>query len=69
MVTCPDCEGRKTIYEVVNIHTGDTLRVTPLAYMMQPENEDAALQQGQNYCKWGEERCPTCYGEGVIPDE
>lgn len=69
MVECPDCQGSGyTPYKALDIRTRKEIPVTELAYAILPENEDIAQYKGMRYCKMDIDICPTCRGEGEIPE-
>ena len=64
---CPDCNGTGYApYRALNIYTRDDVEVTEIAWMLLPDDEDAAYECGQNYCKMPRELCTTCRGDGEI---
>lgn len=69
MTTCPDCQGSGyTPYKAFDIKTRKEIPVTELAYMILPADEDMAEYEGKRYCKAEILICPTCHGEGEIPE-
>lgn len=68
MVDCPDCEDGLQ-YFLYNIHNGKEIKCTALAYQIQPFDEDDARAERKNYCQGDIRRCPTCKGEGEIPED
>ena len=68
MVDCPDC-ANGVVYYAFNIKTRKDVRVTEIAYMLLPFDEDCAEFERQNYCQGDIRICPTCKGEGEIPEE
>ena len=70
MITCPDCQGTGyTPHRALNIHTREDVKVTAVCWDLLPNNEDIAAQKGENYCKLPRECCPTCKGDGEIPED
>ena len=65
-VVCPECDGdglgRRLAF---NIYTRQTTEVTETAWMLLPDDEDAAEARGWNFCK-AEEPCPLCNGLGKV---
>lgn len=69
MITCPDCNGTGyASHRALNIHTRAEVEVTAMCWIFLPDNEDIAAQRGENYCRMPKEKCPTCKGEGEIPE-
>ena len=68
MIACPDCEDGME-YWSFNIKSRTFVRVTPIAYQLLPFDEDDARAEGKNYCQADIRRCPTCQGEGRIPED
>lgn len=70
MVTCPDCQGSGyTPYLAFDILTRKNVPVTELAYRILPDDEDIADSLGMRFCKQEIDICPTCRGEGEIPED
>ena len=70
MVICPDCHGtgmRK--HRAFHIHRRVTAEVTETTWQILPKDEDDAMVRGEIWCRFPREKCPTCKGEGEIPDE
>ena len=53
-------------YYSFNTETRELVRVTALAYCMLPDDEDAAYDKGEHYCKGEAVPCKTCHGEKEI---
>lgn len=69
MVECPDCEGSGLIHYAFDTHHRRMMRVTELAFLILPEDEDDARYLGVRWCKGCVEVCDTCKGEGEIQEE
>ena len=70
MVTCPDCKGSGlTPYRVFNIYTRGIIAVTRDQWFTYPLDEDEADALGENLCRIPRDYCPTCKGEGEIPED
>lgn len=70
MMTCPDCKGTGLEpYKVFNIHTRGEIEVTREQWFAYPKSEDDAFEQGENLCRMERGYCPTCKGEGEIPED
>ena len=70
MVLCPDCNGTGYgPFMALNIRTRAEVRVTAISWDLLPADEDVAFLKGENYCKLPRECCPTCKGEGEIPED
>ena len=52
-----------------HIHRRVTAEVTETTWQILPKDEDDAMVRGENWCRFPREKCPTCKGEGEIPDE
>ena len=69
MMTCPDCKGSgMAAYKAYHIHRHITAEVTKICYDILPKDEDDAIARGENWCRYPREICPTCKGEGEIPE-
>lgn len=69
MITCPDCKGTGwEAHRAFHIYHRVTVLCTEVAWLMLPPNEDIAFEKGENWCRFPREICPTCKGEGEIPD-
>ena len=69
MITCPDCQGSGyTPYKALDIITRNEVAVTELAWRILPDDENEAESKRMRYCKMDIEICPTCGGEGEIPE-
>lgn len=70
---CPDCHGLGiTPWRAVNMETKEIIEVTHGEWILMLEEEDAlVLPEKPLFCRYDEggDRCPTCYGEGVIPKD
>lgn len=70
METCPDCKGTGLApYKAWHIHRHVAAEVTYLTWLMIPKDEDEAYMKGENWCRMERETCPTCKGDGEIPEE
>lgn len=70
MITCPDCEGSGyTPPMAFDIKHRRFVKVTEQAYNILPPDEDTADYMGMRYCKCEVEICPTCRGDGKIPED
>lgn len=65
MRECPDCEDGMEYYSF-NVETRQFVRVTALAYYILPDDEDAAYDKGERYCKGETVPCKTCHGEREV---
>lgn len=69
METCPDCKGTGLApYKAWHIHRHVAVEVTYLTWLMIPKDEDDAFTKGENWCRMDREQCPTCKGNGEIPE-
>ena len=68
MIECPDCEDGFAYY-AFNIKTRQRTRCTKITYIILPYDEDDAKYEGKTYCQGDIEPCPTCKGEGEIPED
>lgn len=69
METCPDCKGTGLApYKAWHIHRHVAVEVTYLTWLMIPRDEDDAFTKGENWCRMDREQCPTCKGDGEIPE-
>lgn len=70
MITCPDCNGTGMApYKAYHVHRHITADVTKVCYELLPKDEDEAIVKGENWCRWPREECPTCKGDGEIPED
>lgn len=70
MITCPDCQGSGyKPYMAFDIIKRACVPVTDLAWAILPDDEDIASYLGMRYCKMDVELCPTCRGDGEIPED
>jgi DnaJ-class molecular chaperone len=69
MITCPDCKGTGwEAHRAFHIHHRVTVLCSEIAWLMLPSNEDGAAARGENWCRFPREICPTCKGDGEIPE-
>ena len=68
MVDCPDCEGNGVVYYAFHITERRFKKVTELAYTILPQDEDEARYMRGKWCQGDILKCPTCKGEGEIPE-
>lgn len=69
MIICPDCHGtgmKKP--RAFHIYRRVTAEVTETVYQILPKDEDAAFDRDENWCRFPREACPTCKGEGEVPE-
>ena len=69
MIICPDCYGtgmKKP--RAFHIHRRLTVEVTETTWQILPKDEDDAAERGENWCRFPREACPTCKGEGEVPE-
>lgn len=69
MIDCPDCEGSGGLYYAFHIVERRFEKVNEYAYACLPIDEDDALNCRQNWCQGHIDKCPTCNGEGEIPED
>lgn len=70
MVACPDCKGTgMEPYRLFNIRTRGEIVVTANMYFSYPKDEDDAEAKGEFLCRMPRGYCPTCKGEGEIPED
>lgn len=70
MMTCPDCNGTGySPYKAWHIHRHVEVEVTKTTWLVIPKDEDEALAKGENWCRMDRKICPTCKGEGEIPED
>lgn len=69
MMECPDCKGEGVEYFAFDTRQRVFRKVAELAYMILPPDEDEAKGMGMRWCQGCVERCPTCNGEGEIPED
>lgn len=72
MVECPDCKGTgKTPYLAYDMRTSKTIEVEEIVWLTLPEDRQEAEQRRKHTYQLDEGgyRCPTCYGEGIIPED
>lgn len=70
MMTCPDCKGTGlTPFRLFNIKTRGVVEVSANMYYSYPKDEDSAEEKGEFLCRIPREECPTCHGEGEIPED
>jgi DnaJ-class molecular chaperone len=70
MMTCPDCKGTGlTPFRLFNIKTRGVIEVSANMYYSYPKDEDGAVEKGEFLCRIPREECPTCHGEGEIPED
>jgi len=69
MIPCPDCDAKGVVYHAFHIGERKFKKVTELAYTILPPDEDDARFMRGKWCQGGIEVCPTCRGEGEIPED
>ena len=70
MIICPDCNGTGMApHKAYHIHRHITATVAQICYDILPNDEDEAIVKGENWCRWPREKCPTCKGDGEIPED
>lgn len=69
IVRCIECDGTGVDQRLAyNIHTGEEVKVTEIAWLMLPKTESEARAKNQNYCR-SEGNCPICKGLGEVRKE
>ena len=68
MMECPDCGGNGVRYLAFHITERRFKEVTELAFTILPQDEDEARYMRNKWCQGDIKRCPTCKGEGEIPE-
>lgn len=68
MVRCPDCLGEGVIYLAFALITRKEFRVSKEEYLSMSEDEDVAVAMARLECRSEIIECPTCHGEGEIPE-
>lgn len=66
MIPCPACDDGYAYYAKVVGDTKAKVRMTKIAYMIIPYDEEDARMLGQRYYQGDIEECPTCKGEQEI---
>lgn len=69
MIPCPDCEAKGVVYYAFHIVERKFKKVTELAYTILPPDEDDARFMRGKWCQGSIDVCPTCRGEGEIPED
>lgn len=69
LIKCPDCNGTgKTPYIARNLATNKTKEVSKDEWENLPEETNEIDDRWVRHEEGGD-RCPTCYGDGVIPED
>lgn len=69
MMICPDCKGTgEAPYKAYHIHNKVTVVCSELTWQALPPDESSAYVRNENWCRWPRECCPTCKGDGEIPE-
>lgn len=69
MMECPDCEGEGFHYYAFDTQHRRFKKVAELAFTILPADEDVARSLGLRWCQGIVKKCPTCKGEGEIPED
>lgn len=66
LIPCPECVDGFAYYAGIAGQPEARTRVTKLAYMMLPYDEEDAREMRQRYYQGDVEECPRCRGEREI---